>query len=239
MKYSIITPKASVEFENYQQLVNYLIGTETGRTYWPPRESYLLARVKICEGDKRLAVVGHHYVFIGSWSRNIRVPDYGYVDRDVLILDEFGNNAYNEQLKKDVNTYTYSEDINREHWKYVNRNKKIIYSRWDHLEVEFRKEPVPCTGRRYYGHYWRRPRTSQEKRMSCDPEYAEFYRKRRGNHLPSVWDDLPRSDVEDISWKSCTKNRHQWENKVKINNRNVFVCKSSVESQDEAYNDLE
>lgn len=233
MKYTIITPKTSVEFENYRQLVNYLIGNKQRNFYWPPREANLLDRVKICEGDKRHAVVDR--IPSRFYSRDhVLVPIYGYVDRDVQILDEYDNNAFNDQLKKDVNTFTYSEEINREHWNYVNKGKKK-YSRWNPPEVEFRKEPVPYSGSRHHYSWIRRPHTFQEKKWTTAPEYQEFHRRRRCRNLPTSWDDLCRSSNLDNSWKSSTKNRHQWENKVKIHSKKLYVYKEHPEDVEEEF----
>ena len=78
----------------------------------------------------------------------------------------------------------------------------------------YRKQPVPFTGKRVYGSYYRYPKTKQENvenhYFDIDSERKEYkikIRKRRVK-LPTSWDDKARSDWRDRSWKRYRK--HQW-----------------------------
>lgn len=228
MKYYIIYPNRKVEFASYTQLVNYLLKPRP-RTYgsrkYDNNNDPLKDRVQITGKDTCRAVVDFHYNYFPSLGR-YPIPEYGYILRDIKIVDEYNNNVFNHQLIDDLKKYEFREDIEREHQLYINLDKKPNYSRFCNIpDYKFRSDPVPYTGHRNYRSCWRHPRTTQEKRKSCDLEYKNFYRKSRGKNLPSVWDDLDRSSNCDISWKNCTKNRHQWENKIKCRNKHMYVYK--------------
>jgi len=56
-------------------------------------------------------------------------------------------------------------------------------------------------------HYFKKPKTTQEKKWSeAHPEYVRAKRNRK--NLPDYWDDLTRSDYGDRSWKKFRKK--QW-----------------------------
>lgn len=94
---------------------------------------------------------------------------------------------------------------------------------------EFRKHPIPYTGKHRRSRWLRHIHTVQEKRYSCDPELQRFYRRRRGMNLPSSWDDFVCSDYLDDSWKNSTKDHHQWEHRVRFTGRCSYVYKESNE----------
>lgn len=74
---------------------------------------------------------------------------------------------------------------------------------------EFRRGPVPGTGklRRCYG--IRAVKTFREKKSNSNPEIYKYIRPaRRSNNLPDLYDDIWRSSSK--SWKDCTKKRKQW-----------------------------
>ena len=151
--------------------------------------------------------------------------NYGHIPRDVSVIDEFGNNAWNHLLLNDLKCYQYREDINQEWQKYSSRGKKVFYSKWSAVSTcaKYRLDPVPHTGIHHHYNWLRNPRTTQEIRLSCDTEYKDFVRKSRGKHLPSAWDDIPVASNRDTSWKTCTKNCHQWENKIKCRSKRIEV----------------
>ena len=53
--------------------------------------------------------------------------------------------------------------------------------------------------------YHRRPKTTAEKRANQDREWNRG--KRSVRRLPSNWDDLHRSSLEDRSWKKYRKTK--------------------------------
>lgn len=86
----------------------------------------------------------------------------------------------------------------------------------DHLRgYEFRRTPVPRTGKGSPYRWLRHPRTTSERRASDavdnDPEMREYKVKSRAKRskamLPSAWDDLPRH--VDKSWKRHRKTQYR------------------------------
>lgn len=77
------------------------------------------------------------------------------------------------------------------------------------IKHSFRKEPVPNTGRRPAYCYYRNPKTTQEKRMACDPEIFFYIRACRSmKYLSSSWDDISRNIQR--CWKYQKKIKRQW-----------------------------
>lgn len=82
------------------------------------------------------------------------------------------------------------------------------------LTYRFRCEPVPFTGlgfgRSWFYAWHKKPRTTQERRMSF--AHKGYVRGRRtGCNLPNTWDDMQRSDCRTRkSWKKRRKIRKQW-----------------------------
>jgi len=81
--------------------------------------------------------------------------------------------------------------------------------RHDLILCNYRQSPVPGSGRSWrYGHHFRHPKTTQERRQSL--AYPEYHRGRRNNHnLPTTWDDYSRGNWNNKSWKA-QKKRKQW-----------------------------
>lgn len=247
MKYYIVYPNGTVEFENRTQLINYLLKDRDQPWYkGKHRHEYdvIRDRIQITGNDTYREAVCVGKRLIKSLGLTIDILDYHNVLRDIWVLDEFGNNAYTFELVCELNRYIYREDIEQEHRKYVHRDEKSHYTRWSPPPTEFRKEPVPYSGVRHHSRWMRHPHTTQERRDACNPEVKNFIRKSRGMNLPTTWDDLFTYDIYDRSWKTCTKNRYQWENKVKRHNKHVYVVKPSLEDdvdlvqfEGEDYND--
>lgn len=75
---------------------------------------------------------------------------------------------------------------------------------------EFRHSPVPHTGHRHPGHWFRRPRTTAAKRAA-----ERFLVEGHADHgiasmrrLPTQWDDIHRTDVRVRSWKRHRDTQH-------------------------------
>ena len=92
---------------------------------------------------------------------------------------------------------------------YLTRFGYTPYRLVDMVTVRFRYDPVPCSGSYRCGNFYRGIKTTQELRWNY--AHKDFTRgKRRKKMLPNTWDDLPRNDYRDRSWKSCTKRRKQY-----------------------------
>ena len=81
---------------------------------------------------------------------------------------------------------------------------EVFYITWfwkSSIKCRFRIDPIPGTrGYRGYGTYFRRMKTTQERRMFfAYPDYTRG--KRNMRNLPNSWDDWHRSDARDKCWK--------------------------------------
>jgi len=116
-----------------------------------------------------------------------------------VVRDEFGK-VFNRQEVLDA---IAAENRARNHEKYsyfYNKNNFI-----------YRKTPVPYTRKRrgHKGCFYRRPKTTQEKRWGYVD--MEFIRGgRRPHNLPDSWEDIPRSDIRiKKSWKKYRKTQYK------------------------------
>lgn len=80
---------------------------------------------------------------------------------------------------------------------------------------------------------FRRPKTTQERRRSIDPDALAFgikpRAKRFGHNLRNAWDDIPRSDDRDRSWK-----RHRrCQCKAMVSKDRILVVVPKVETDDD------
>ena len=89
----------------------------------------------------------------------------------------------------------------------------ITQFRWYKRNVQFayRIDPVPFirkSRRSNFYIYYKRPRTTQERRM-FDPKYSRV--KRSPRYLPNAYDDFKRGDFHNRhSWKERCKIKKQW-----------------------------
>jgi len=98
---------------------------------------------------------------------------------------------------------------------FIARGKLRYRSRCPWIEAKYnfvyRQTPVPRTGKikGYFKFYYKRPKTTQERRWSC--AHKEYVRGKRRNHLlPNAYDDKPRGDIDN---RKCWKNKkvkRQW-----------------------------
>lgn len=117
---------------------------------------------------------------------------------DFILLDANFRVINSAQIRKDLDNYKVK--------KYTKRN-------WfkDYEWLGFRNGPVPGVHkiRWKFKSYYRRPRTTQERRISCGyKEYVRF--SRNVINLPTTYDDVRRSSNGSRCWKDCTKKRKQW-----------------------------
>lgn len=93
------------------------------------------------------------------------------------------------------------------YWK--GRYPKAVY--------RFRIDPVPFIHnyKRWFGCYYKRPKTTQERRLSY--AYEGYVRgKRRDNNLPNAWDDYPRSDLRVRRCWKRSKVKKQWMKNMRV-----------------------
>lgn len=110
---------------------------------------------------------------------------------------------------KVINTTKIKIDID----KYVHKGYNRCYRRFKDYEwLGFRTGPVPGTGvgRWHFRSYYKRPKTTQERRAS-HAHNGYVRAKRNDRHLPNTWDDIHKKYWNRRCWKDCTKKHKQWE----------------------------
>jgi hypothetical protein len=115
--------------------------------------------------------------------------------RTLMVFDEYDRIIDPRKFKDQILNYEFS---------YGN----FRYRRYG--EYEFRRGPVPGIHRRTYhrSSYYRRVKTTQERRIAVDRQIRSYIRGRRNfRSLPSSWDEIPREI--DHSWKA-KKIKKQW-----------------------------
>jgi len=140
----------------------------------------------------------------------VLVPGHPELEPPVVFIDEIGMRipAWRVMLAaRSINLEETSRPRLRWHW-------RIRYD-----GSTFRTAPVPGTGKRGGGHYFRRPRTTQERRAAAAFETEREYigaggkvrARRNAANLVNAWDDIRRSR-DDRSWKACR--RTQWRDRA-------------------------
>lgn len=80
----------------------------------------------------------------------------------------------------------------------------------------------------YHSKYYRRPKTTQEAKYSCDEDHKQYIRgKRSYKNLPNSYDDLQNTAKSDKSWKRKSKAKHQ-SRVLNLNNNNRKSRKNSL-----------
>lgn len=129
-----------------------------------------------------------------------------FFQRRYMILDNYGRiidlRYFRDEISRiDLNKLKEQEYENRVHKGYSSYlNNKFVY----------RFDPVPGVHKYPHSRWFRRPRTTQERRMNLDPDHARYSRKRRSfSSLVNSWHDEPISRRFDRSWKTNKKSK-QW-----------------------------
>jgi len=114
-----------------------------------------------------------------------------------ILRDQFDSVFSPTEVYHDIKKYEYKKYSKT----YINRYNFI-----------YRKTPIPNTGKKnnnWFGCYYKRPKTTQERRSSY--EYKKYVRgRRRPCNLPNNYDDVQRGDISNRKcWKNKKKKR-QW-----------------------------
>lgn len=121
--------------------------------------------------------------------------------REYIVFDADFRTIDMRMFEKEILAYQRPKNYKRKY-----KTKALEY-KYEKTKPEFRNGPVPYTGGKWGGHYYRHPKTLNEMKQNCDVEYRKYARKSR-LHLPSVWDELYRENSR--CWKDQSKKRKQW-----------------------------
>ena len=161
---------------------------------------------EISFGDDLYRVEEYHQYYDEYLDRYIYSPDVKYYSRRYMFIDGMNRILDLRNYLDKIDFFYENRDFNYDYYPKKRRWKgsKNIHN------FEFRKDPVPGTGK--YGRkcYFRAVRTTNEMRLNSIPEHQPFVRpSRRPHNLPNLYDDIWR-DYHNRSWKDCTKKKKQW-----------------------------
>lgn len=233
--YKVYNGKTWIDFESYDELLNWLSQFNTIKL--GKHVNTFLEKVGNSNKDtyrnERRIKTGKYFTIgdrIYPWYEVV----VSYDIRENRVTTEDKISIYSSQLVKDALNYKH-DPVRLREWRLgIKRSKQTWYGNDDVLTQDciypgFRREPQSGIHKSVSKWGYRHIRTTNERRQTCRKECVQFNRGRRAFNLPTVWDDI-MYDWRDLSWKSQSKNRHQWENKVKQRTKhtigkNVYVKK--------------
>lgn len=145
-----------------------------------------------------------------------RGPDY------IDFADQIQHTNWKFIVRTEFGDIITPNDIRSTHYE----NRRSISHYYFHRSYQSRKNfvfrdgPVPRTGKKTWGRWWRHPKTTAERREAAYVRYDEELKeydirpraKRNFCNLPNLWDDFRRTNVNSKSWKN-QKRKHQWKEK--------------------------
>lgn len=165
--------------------------------------------------EKFLSLISYDLI----WSMGISYNSFtvmrgeGFLEREYTTTPEWiarfdnrsGTVIHPDKIRHDLKIY---KRAHRKPTFWDMRNERVF---------EFRADSVPRIGKSRHCHYWRHPRTTQERRWSLAwKEDGVMGRASRNFHnLPTTWDDIYRASYENKNWKKFRK--HQWRDRHRAN----------------------
>ena len=177
-------------FTDYDHLIRYLASFQSGKLDWSEGKPYYNNWVL-----DRISINFQDEYVTSDWFGNTEryTRPHVFMDEEDRIVDP-------RDFYDDIIAY-----------------EKPPYERKYPYHV-FRRGPVPGTGHRRHGHYWRSVHYGQIVRMIKHPNFKEYGRKRRYQNMDQIYFDYPIR-YYDKSWKSSTKCRKQWEKNINKNRK--------------------
>lgn len=232
--YKVFNGKSWLYFKDYIQLINFL--SKSNYRFGSEVTNPLLDLIGNNPNDKVRVRVNHSTTFY-----------YEMLNRDHRIVGENDISIYDRNLVNDVHNWQFDPIIEKQTFAFrrelCEKDHKCTYysdrfgtlprSAWPN----FRNGPVPYIHKRGRYSVYRAVRTTNEKRLSADPETMKYNRGSRGKNLPDIWDDQIR-DWRNHGWKRQGKNRHQWEKGFKTKTKHqygkgIYVCQGVNQPDDE------
>lgn len=171
-------------FDSEESLIRFF-AHHNSNVYWSKKKTNsLFEEVAMNWNDTKSGV---------SWDRHLNKYVTTKEPRTLMVFDEYDRIIDPRKFKDKILNYEFSYNSYR-------------YKKYG--KYEFRRGPVPGIRRRRGGSWYRRVRTTQERRASVDAEIRKYIRgKRSFRNLVQAWDDIPR-DIEH-GWKT-KKIKKQW-----------------------------
>lgn len=159
------------------------------------KRNLLLENIAMNKNDKKLK-----YDFY--YSKNVLIP------RKYIVYDESGR-IIDPRLFKDEIFY-YKADTSNKTWNQNSTCEITIVSTNTKAEVK----PIARCGNKFR-HYFRCPKTTNEKRYNAIPEYKHYVRGRRKvSHLPTAWDDYFVHTEK--NWKRLKVRKQYMKNRLNV-----------------------
>ena len=203
--YDCVDQKWLYVFSDYENALRFLareVYKNKELTFLKPFKSRYLNDINMTGEDVQVWNEIYYMNGFPHKREHVELRRYMFMDEEYRIIDP--RRDYAQILK-----FAEEENDNVRYMPLVFRN---LYKDEKNLP-EFRREPVPRTGKRKHGNIIRHPQSFREKKQNADPEYYEFVRpSRRLCHLPDPWDDEKFRPFPKC-WKDCTKRKHQYKDK--------------------------
>lgn len=188
MKYYVYNLSSQrVQFFDSENALIRWFALQNKNVYWSKKKTNsLFEEVAMNWNDTKSTVI---------WNQEHSRYVTSKTQRNLMVFDEFNRIIDPRKFKDKILNYEFSYGSYR-YKKYGN--------------YEFRRGPVPGIHKstRHRGSYYRRIRTTQERRIAIDKDVLPYIRgKRTFRNLPNTWDEIPRN--VDHSWKS-KKIKKQW-----------------------------
>lgn len=178
--------KRLVRFDSEEELIRWFAQHNKNFSWSKKKCNSLFEDIAMNENDTKSSVTLNH-----DLTRYVATKE----PRTTMVLDEFDRVVDPRKFKDKILNYKFSYS-------------GYPYKRYE--SYEFRNGPVPGIHRPSYhrGSYYRKMRTTQERRYAADTEMKPFIRGRRSlRHISNYWDEIPRT--VDHSWKA-KKIKKQW-----------------------------
>ena len=173
-------------FDSEEALIRWFAGRNSNAFWSMKKTNSLFDEIAMNWNDTKSSAV---------WDPDLLKYVTSKEPRTLMVFDEFDRIIDPRKFKDKILNYEFSYG-------------SYCYKRYG--KYEFRRGPVPNIHRisRHRGSYYRRVRTTQERRMAVDKEIQAYIRgKRKFRSLPNSWDEIPREF--DHSWKA-KKMKKQW-----------------------------
>lgn len=183
--YNLLNQRTQI-YESEEALIRWFAHRNSNLSWSKKKYNSLFDEIAMNWNDTKSNVV---------WDNELSKYTKTKISRTLMVFDEYDRIIDPRVFKDKILNYefTYGGYHYRRYGKY-----------------KFRKGPVPGIHRIscHRGSYYRKVKTTQERKMACDREVKPYIRGRRSfRHLTDYWDEIPRN--RNHCWKA-KKIKKQW-----------------------------